>query len=177
MSVVLLGLPQPKQWRNQLAKITFPVEASHIMMFARAVGDTNPVYHDAEAAKASEVGAVIAPPSFLQAVAQFDPDYHLRWRPDRPWFGSGKNPSSIEGKPASSGGLHAEQHFEYIRPVHPGDVLSVETKPGETWERQSKRAGKLTFRERITEYRDQSGELVARARSVGVTTERPVDQG
>ena len=34
-----------------LAKITFPVEAGHIMLFARAVGDTNPVYNDAEAAK------------------------------------------------------------------------------------------------------------------------------
>ena len=59
----------------------------------------------------------------------------------------------------------------------PGDVLTVETKPGETWEKESKRAGKLTFRERITEYRDQNGELVITARGVGVTTERPVDQG
>ncbi len=160
-----------------MAKITFPVEASHIMMFARAVGDTNPVYHDAEAAKKTEVGGIVAPPTFPQAVAQFDPDYHLRWRPNQPWFGSGKTPSGVEGKPSSSGGLHAEQHFEYFRPLRPGDVLSVETKPGETWEKQSKRAGKLTFRERITEYRDEKGELVARARSVGVTTERPVDQG
>ena len=73
--------------------------------------------------------------------------------------------------------LHAEQHFEYHRPLRPGDVLSVESRPGEIWERESKRAGKLTFRERITEYRDQKGELVVTARSVGVTTERPVDRG
>jgi hypothetical protein len=56
-------------------------------------------------------------------------------------------------------------------------VLTVETKQGNTWERESKRAGKLTFRERITEYRDQKGELVVTARSVGVTTERPVERG
>jgi acetyl-CoA carboxylase carboxyltransferase component len=56
-------------------------------------------------------------------------------------------------------------------------VLSVEIKPGKTWEKESKRAGKLTFRERIAEYRDQTGELVITARGVGVTTERPVDQG
>ena len=37
-------------------------------------------------------GGIIAPPTFPQAVAQFDPDYHLRWRPDQPWFGSGKTP-------------------------------------------------------------------------------------
>jgi len=158
-------------------KITFPVEASHIMMFARAVGDYNPVYHDAEAAKKTDAGGIIAPPSFAQAVAQFDPDYHLRLHKGKKWFGSAKGPSGIEGKPASSGGLHAEQHYEYIRPLRPGDVLSVEIKPGKTWEKESKRAGKLTFRERIVEYRDQNGELVMIARGVGVTTERPVDQG
>ena len=160
-----------------MAKITFPVEATHIMMFARAIGDTNPVYHDAEAAKKTEAGGIIPPPSFAQAVAQFDPEYHLRPKPDQKWFGSGKTASGVEGKPSSSGGLHAEQHYEYHLPVHAGDVLTVETLPGKTWERESKRAGKLTFRERVTEYRNQKGALVITARGVGVTTERPVDQG
>ena len=155
-----------------------PVEATHILMFARAVGDPNPVYADAEAAKSGETGGIIAPPTFPQAVAQFDPDYHLRPKPGVPWFGSGKTPSGITGKPPSGGGgLHAEQHFEYHRHLRPGDVLSVETKPGKTWEKESRRAGKLTFRERIAEYRDQNGELVITARGVSVTTERPVDQG
>ncbi len=158
-----------------MAKITFPVEASHIMMFARSIGDTNPVYHDAEAAKKCETGGIVAPPSFPQAVAQFDPDYFLRPKPGQPWFGSGATPSGVTGKAGSSGGLHAEQHFEFVRPLRPGDVLTVETKPGATWERESKRAGKLTFKERITEYRDQNGELVVTARGVGVTTERPVE--
>jgi hypothetical protein len=160
-----------------LAKITFPVEASHIMMFARSIGETNPVYYDAEAAKATDAGGIVAPPTFPQAVAQFDPDYFLRPKPGQKWFGSAKGPTGLDTKPASSGGLHAEQHFEYHRHVRPGDVLTVETRPGATWEKESKRAGKLTFRERITEYRDQDGELVITARGIGVTTERPVDQG
>jgi acyl dehydratase len=162
--------------REPLAKITFPVEAGHIMLFARAIGDYNPVYHDAEVAKNSEVGGIIAPPTFPQAVAQFDPDYPLRWRPGQPWFGSGKTPSGVEDRPSGGGGLHAEQHFEYHRQLRPGDVLTVETRPGNTWERESRRAGKLTFRERISEYRNQHGELVVTARSVGVTTERPVER-
>ncbi len=112
-----------------------------------------------------------------QSVAQFDPDYFLRPKPGQKWFGSAKGPTGLDEKPASSGGLHAEQHFEYHRHIRPGDVLTVETKPGAVWEKTSKRAGKLTFRERITEYRDQAGELVITARGVGVTTERPVDQG
>ena len=56
-----------------MAAKTFPVEASHILMFARSVGDENVVYTDAEAAKATEAGGIIAPPTFVQASAQFDP--------------------------------------------------------------------------------------------------------
>ncbi|MBN9561981.1 MAG: MaoC family dehydratase N-terminal domain-containing protein [Alphaproteobacteria bacterium] len=156
-----------------MAKTTFPVEATHIMMFARAIADDNPVYCDAEKAKASEVGGIIAPPTFTQAASQFDPN-GMRPKPGEKWFGSGKEPSGIEGKPPSSGGLHAEQHFEYFRPVRPGDVLTGESNPGKTWERESKRAGKLKFAETITEFRDPAGELVVRVRSVVVKTERPV---
>lgn len=159
----------------------FPVEASHIMMFARSVGDDNPIYYDEEHAKTTEPGSIIAPPTFAQASAQFDPDYPLRPKPGQPWFGSGKEPTGIKreskggGGGGGGGGLHAEQHFEYHRHLKPGDVLTATTKPGETWEKESKRAGKLIFSESVTEYRDQNGELVITARGVGVRTERPVD--
>jgi acyl dehydratase len=56
----------------------FPIEASHIMMFARAIGDDNKIYYDDDYAKRTEPGSVIAPPTFVQASAQFDPDYWLR---------------------------------------------------------------------------------------------------
>ncbi|MEM1432727.1 MAG: MaoC family dehydratase N-terminal domain-containing protein [Pseudomonadota bacterium] len=161
----------------------FLVEASHIMMFARSVGDANPIYHDAEAAAKTEPGRIIAPPTFAQASAQFDPDYFLRPKIGEPWFGSGKEPTGIKPKEGGSGGgggggggLHAEQHFEYHRHISPGDVLTAEVKPGKTWEKEGKRSGKLVFSETVTEYRDQNGELVITARGVGVRTERPVDQ-
>jgi len=186
----------------------FPVEASHIMMFARSVGDYNPVYFDEEQASAGEAGGIIAPPTFVQASAQFDPDYGLRPRPDGTWFGSGKHPSGMmrrpsappanaeapaeakdkaqaksEAKPAArrgggggGGGLHAEQHFEYHRHLRPGDVLTTKSRAGESWEKESKRAGKLVFNERITEFYDQNGELVITARSVGMRTERVIDK-
>ncbi len=157
----------------------FPVEASHIMMFARAVGDDNQIYHDEDYAKGTEPGSIIAPPTFAQASAQFDPDYVLRPKADgQGWMGSGKGPSGVKQKSSGGGGgggLHAEQHFEYHRHLKPGDVLSATTKPGKTWEKQGKRSGKLTFSESITEYRDQNGELVITARGIGVRTERPVD--
>ena len=158
--------------------IKFPVEATHIMMFARAVGETNPVYFDEDAAKKTEAGGIIAPPTFVQSSAQFDPDYHLRPKPGQRWFGSAKGPTGLtedDEQAKTSGGLHAEQHYEYHRYPRPGDVLSVEIKPGKVWEKEGRRSGKLIFTERVTEYRDQNGELVVTARSVGVKTERPVD--
>lgn len=156
--------------------VIMPVEATHILMFARAVGDDNPIYRDAEAAAKTEVGHIIAPPTFPRAVSQFDPDYFLRLKPGEKWFGSGRNATGLDGPAKSSGGLHAEQHFEYHRQMKPGDVLSVATREGKTWEKESRRAGKLIFTERVSEYRDQDGELVITARAVGVKTERPIEQ-
>ena len=99
----------------------FLVEASHIMMFARSVGDANPIYHDEEYAKKTELGGIIAPPTFAQSSAQFDPDYFLRPKiGGQGWFGSGKEPSGAKPSKDSSGGgggaamgLHAVQPVDY----------------------------------------------------------------
>ena len=148
----------------------FPIEAGHVMMFARAIGDQNPVYADESVAARSEVGAIPAPPTFVTASAQFDPDYPLRPNPGVEWFGSGAGPGTDD--PRGAGVLHAEQHFEYHRPLRPGDVLRADTRAGETWEKHG-RSGRLVFREQITDYFDQDGDLVVSARSVSVVTERP----
>lgn len=167
----------------------FPVEEGSILMFARAIGDPNPIYADVDYAARSELGTVIAPPTYVQASAQFDSGYPLRPTIGQPWFGSGRTPSGTGsmgptgggsggsgGSGAGGTGLHAEQHFTYHRPLRPGDVLRATNKPGERWEKQG-RSGKLLFSDSITEYRDQDGQLVVTARTVGVMTERPVTQG
>ena len=159
-----------------MAKITFPVEASHIMMFARAIGDTNPVYHDADRRRSPRSAASSRRPPSRRQWRNSTPTIRCAGAPASPGSVPARRRPGWRNRPSGGGGLHAEQHFEYHRPVRPGEVLTVETKPGNTWERESKRAGKLTFRERVTEYRDRNGELVVTARSVGVTTERPVDQ-
>jgi len=160
----------------------FLIEASHIMMFARSVGDSNPIYHDEDYAKSTELGGIIPPPTFAQSSAQFDPDYFLRPKVGGDgWFGSGKEATGSKPSSGSGGGggaamgLHAEQHFEYHLPVKAGDTLSTTTKPGKAWEKESKRAGKLKFSESVTEYRNQNGDLVITATGVGVQTERAVD--
>jgi N-terminal half of MaoC dehydratase len=158
----------------------FPIEAGHMMMFARAIGDGNPIYYDENYAKTTEAGGIISPPTFIQAAAQFDPDYPLRPKIGQPWFGSGKEPTGVKSGSSSRGGsgrgLHAEQHYEYHRHLRPGDVLSATVRPGKQWEKEGRRSGKLIFSETIIEFRDQKGELVITARGVGVQTERAVDQ-
>lgn len=161
-----------------MAADKFPIEAGHIMMFARSIGDANKIYYDEDYAKGTEPGAIVAPPTFVQASAQFDPDYFLRPRIGQEWFGSAKGPTGITKKEGSGGGgggggLHAEQHYVYHRQPKAGDVLSATTKPGKSWEKEGRRGGKLSFSESVTEYRDQDGELVVTATSVGVRTERP----
>jgi hypothetical protein len=143
-----------------MAARRFPVEAGHVLAFTRALGAPDPPGGLPSAGDA-------APPTFAIASAQFDPDYPLRPRPDAPWHGSGGDAGLVtEG----AGGLHAEQHFTYHRPVRVGDVLAGVTRPGQEWEKQG-RSGRLRFREQITEFRDESGELVVTARSVSVQQE------
>ena len=141
----------------------FPVEASHILFFARAIGDENPDFAEGR----------VAPPTFAIAAAQFDPEWPLRPRPGTPWFGSGREASGAHAE--SRGALHAEQHFEIHTPMRPGRVLRVIEREGRSWEKQSKRGGTLCFTETLHEYRDvETDELVVTARQVGVREQEPV---
>jgi hypothetical protein len=147
----------------------FPIEAAHVMMFARALGDENPAYYGALTGE-----PVVAPPTFPWAASQFYPDSPGRPKPGVPWIGSGR---TATGQPERSGaggglGLHAEQHFEFHRPLRAGDVLSVAEQPPRTWAKEGRKGGRLDFREVVSEYRDENGELVVTARMVSVQTER-----
>lgn len=153
----------------------FPVEAGHIMMFARALGDHNPIYTDPGHETTRARGGVVAPPTFVAAGAQFDPGWPWRPRPGEPWMGSGAGPGTAPPASGTGTSLHAEQHYEFHRPLRPGDVLTVVREQGESWEKQSKRAGTLRFSTEISYYRDQEGELVVTAKRVRVVTERKVD--
>ncbi|WP_372349744.1 MaoC family dehydratase N-terminal domain-containing protein [Streptomyces sp. KL116D] len=135
----------------------FPVEAGHILMFRRAVG-----YADAEDGRTPRTSSSRRRRS-SRASAQFEPGHRLR-PTSKSWFGSGGGPGEM---PDGGGRLHAEQHYTYHRPVRVGDVLSAVERDGETWEKKG-RSGTLKFAEMITDYRDQSGELVVTATAVSV---------
>ena len=156
----------------------FPVEEGTILQFARAIGDPNPVYADPGHPATIAAGGILAPPTYVQASAHFDPENPLRPRFGEAWFGSGRDATGIAaGEEADTVGLHAEQRFRYHRPLRPGDILAATTRLGKRWEKEG-RSGSLEFEERITDFRDEAGELVLTALAVGVRVARQArDQG
>ena len=162
----------------------FPVDLTSIMLFASAIGETNPIYYDEEYAAKTPLGQVVAPPSFASAGAHWDPDYFLRGvrkipapRPKPAKARSEK--SSGDGGGGGGGGdltrvLHGEQRFIYHKPTTPGMRLTVTTHPGKSWEKEGRRGGSMRFSETISEYRDESGDLVTTAISVGIVTGKAV---
>ncbi|EHY90043.1 MaoC family dehydratase N-terminal domain-containing protein [Saccharomonospora azurea] len=99
---------------------TYEVSCAKIAEFADALGDDNPLYRDAEAAKAAGHPDVLAPPTFLtiinlasiNAIAA-DPDLGLDY----------------------SRMVHGDQRFTHHRPVYAGDVLQLTTHIDEVFAR------------------------------------------
>ena len=160
----------------------FPIEAGHVLMFARAIGDPNPDLRrrrrrgrfrgggDPRAAHVRDRQRPVRPrlpaaPEARAAVVRVRPRGHRR-EADR-----------AVGRESEDGGgggtsLHAEQHYEYHRPLVVGDVLHARGRNGETVG-EAGRSGTLKFTELITEYLDASDEVVITARTVAVLTEGP----
>lgn len=152
----------------------FPVDRTAVMLFARSLLDINPVFWDPDDPATKAAGGIIVSPTFVQSSAHWDPNYYLDLT--RPRKGPAPAHRGDGGGGGLGRGLHAEQHYEYHHPVHAGDTLTVTTRPGERWEKQGRRGGKLLFSETITEYNNQDGVLCVTARSVGVQTEKAVEQ-
>ncbi|WP_300682963.1 MaoC family dehydratase N-terminal domain-containing protein [Nocardioides sp.] len=140
---------------------TLVVHGTHLMQFARAIGDQTPAYDEIGRLCADgTVDALVAPPTFLMAADHFDPDFPRRPRPGQPWLGT------HDPRPNPPIGFHMEQHFTFHQPVRAGQVLVAEARPGAAWEKSGRRVGTMRFAETLTDYRTPAGDLVATARWV-----------
>jgi hypothetical protein len=160
---------------------SFPVDATAIMLFASAIGETNPVYYDEAQARRTPLGGVIAPPTFAVASAHWNPRHPFRGVRRIPKAPAAPEPGAGEARPERGEGgpvariLHGEQRFEYHRALRPGMRLVVSTRAGKSWEKEGRRGGRLRFSEMVSEYRDEAGELVLTATSVGIVTAQAVE--
>lgn len=124
---------------------TFDVEKRHILQFAEAIGDDNPLYVDEEYAAKTVYGGIIAPPTFPVAIGP----------------GSG---GDIDLPLDYNRMLHGEQEFIYSRPIRLGDRLYCQMKVADVYERQGK-SGKMQFLVLDTEMKDEAGEMVVISRT------------
>jgi acyl dehydratase len=89
---------------------SFEVEAERISQYAGAVGEDNPVHHDADAARAGGFRDLVAPPMFCvvysapaMGPALLDPDVEMNF----------------------AAMVHGGQEFEWGEPVCAGDTIST----------------------------------------------------
>jgi len=120
------------------------VEKGAIRRFAEALGDYNPIYYDEEYARASGYPTIVAPPTFPAS------------------FHSAADLRELLGVGIKSL-LHAEQSFEYERPILAGDRIYVSTRVSEVLERLGP-AGRMDVAVIEDEGRDEEGNLVFKAR-------------
>lgn len=120
------------------------VEKGAIRRFAEAIGDFNPIYYDDEYAKAAGFPTVVAPPTFPAS------------------FHSAADLRELLGVGIKSL-LHAEQTFEYERPIFAGDRIYVATRVAEVLEKPSA-TGRMDVAVIEDEGRDEEGNLVFKAR-------------
>jgi acyl dehydratase len=120
------------------------VEKGAIRRFAEALGDYNPIYYDEEYARALGYPTIVAPPTFPAS------------------FHSAADLRELLGVGIKSL-LHAEQSFDYERPILSGDRIYVSTRVADVLERQGP-AGKMDVAIIEDEGRDEEGNLVFKAR-------------
>ena len=121
----------------------FEIGRELIRHFATAIGDSNPVSHDVEAARAAGHPDLIAPPTFLTTLTF-------------------RRPSGPIGDPELgldySRVVHGEQRFELHRPVHAGDEVVATSTVAEIRD-----VGRNEMMKVVSEIRTTGGEHVATA--------------
>ncbi|MDF3889189.1 MaoC family dehydratase N-terminal domain-containing protein [Cupriavidus basilensis] len=140
-----------KKWiGHEIGSSVLPVERGRLKFFAKAIGETNPVYLDESAAREAGYADLPAPPTFL-FTAELD---------------SGAMFGLLErlGVPIRKV-LHGEQSFEYLGPIVAGDTVTVTSRVKDIYE---KKGGALEFIETESQVANQRGEPVGRLRSLTV---------
>ncbi|MGF6408452.1 MaoC family dehydratase N-terminal domain-containing protein [Paraburkholderia sp. MM5482-R1] len=122
-------------------------EAFQLRLFAKVVGETNPLYFDESAARAAGHTGLLLPPTFLFSL-EFE-------QPDASW----RDEIGLE-LPRM---LHGEQSFTYHQLAYAGDVLLFEPRIADIYQ---KKDGALEFVVRETRVSNQRDEHVADLRSV-----------
>ncbi|TDF83939.1 MaoC family dehydratase N-terminal domain-containing protein [Pseudomonas sp. H9] len=133
---------------QRLGVTTCEVEKGRLRFFAKAIGETDPVYTNEAAARAAGYPSLPVPPSFLMCLEAEgrDSDHIVETL-------FGFDLGRI---------LHAEQGFVYHAMAFAGDVLTFDSRVADVYQ---KKGGALTFVVQQTRVTNQDGRLIADIRS------------
>lgn len=131
-----------KKIGSDLGSATIEIEKGMIRKLAEAVEDNNPLWLDPAHAKKTRNRGLVASPGLFTAAM-------MRGGPIRPLEAGLKR--LLDG-----GG-----EYEFFKPVRPGDVLTIQNKVHDLYERTG-RMGIMLFQVFETTWTNQKGELVAR---------------
>ena len=124
-------------------KATHTVTREMVLGFSLAIGETNPLFVDEDAAARGPHGDIIAPPSFVASFIRLEepPDLNLHF----------------EGTIYMAG-----QWVEPLLPIRPGDTLTCTARLTDVY-RKTGRTGDMAFIVVEHSFHNQHGNLVARA--------------
>jgi acyl dehydratase len=122
------------------------VEKGRLRLFAKAVGEDNPIYVDEQAAKAAGHRSLPVMPTFFFCLEMEQPDPYA-------WF-------KVLDIPMSNA-LHAEQHFKYANMAYAGDVLTYRSEVVDIYDKKN---GALEFLAQDNFITNQLGQDVAEFR-------------
>ena len=132
---------------HEFPSFTADVEKGRLTFFAKAIGETNPIYTDESAAVEAGYRALPAPPTIPFALDMDGPEL-------LPVVGIlNLDIARI---------LHGSQEFEYHAPICAGDRITVTSRISDIFD---KKGGALEFVVMESSYSNQDGDLVATARN------------
>lgn len=134
-----------------------PVNESMIYHWCEALGDRNPVYTDAEAARRSVHEGIVAPPTMLQAwvldgIAMADPDSQPADKQ--------RELHALLSEAGYTGVVATNSEQRFARYLRPGDRVSVTTTIESISEQKATALGIGYFINTRSVFRDQNGEEV-----------------
>lgn len=138
-----------KKWiGHEFASSQMTIERGRLQFFAKAIGETNPIYFELESARQAGYADLPVPPTFL--------------------FGAELDSGAMFGRlnamevPLEKI-LHGEQKFEYFAPVVAGETVTLTSRISNVYDKKN---GTLEFIETESTACNERGEAVAQLRSV-----------
>ena len=141
----------------------FRIEKESVQRFAKAVGETNPLYYSEAYAADSRYGSIIAPPGYVSSVWFWENLDGITSETD------GDQPPGMFGlinammEAGYKSVLDSGIDYEFFAPVKVGDTLTASIVVKDMKERKVEE-GSMVFLVTDTTYTNQNGEKVAASR-------------